>query len=316
MDHRCLEHLLDLSQKYRWVPEFVNARLAYKPSIFSSNDTRYLVPFDMAYSAKLCLVHKKVGSLSTYSWDVLHLSCAGSPRGLCTPKDGMFHFISRNLAVRTLCSEKMGFAISLGSVLHRSNVLALSTLCLCTKKWVVPFHYFVFCKNSFSLFLGKTLNSFNLPCLRPCIEPSALSRGRVYRALYPFLWQPTMGEKQPHTDLGFWIQWNLESDYQIWSWRLSAKKERSVNSSEIRDRAVPGNFAVYQVFNRVYLFSIYCVKQCSIEETLQFLALFWDVWHVQSPGAGTVWSHCLQPCFESIHYSLHFKVIAFRNVGS
>ena len=47
-----------------------------------------------------------------------------------------------------------------------------------------------------------------------------------------------------------------------------------MNSSEIRDRAVPGNFAVYQVFNRVYLFSIYCVKQCSIEETLQFLALF------------------------------------------
>ena len=53
------------------------------------------------------------------------------------------------------------------------------------------------------------------------------------------------------------------------------QKERSANSCEIRDSAVPGYSVVYQVRQCVYLFSINCVQQCSIEETCTKPFLFW-----------------------------------------
>ena len=82
----------------------------------------------------------KMDILATLPCGVLHPSlCWPRPRGACTPKNGIFHFTSWEFAQWTLCSKKMGFAISLCSVFSFILALALSTLCLSTQNGLPHF---------------------------------------------------------------------------------------------------------------------------------------------------------------------------------
>ena len=99
--------------------------------------------------------------------------------------------------------KKKNFAISPCSV-FAFFVLALSTLGLSTKKWVVPFHYLVFCLNSFPVLM----ENFYFPSCHRCFlwTPlwhrafSSLLRGVPTESSIPCVkfWQPAMGVKPTH----------------------------------------------------------------------------------------------------------------------
>ncbi len=103
---------------------------------------------------------------------------------------------SWDTAARTLCSKKMGFAISPGSVLHRSHVLAWSTLCLCTKKNGLS-HFTTLCF-AWTDFPSVQLEAFDFhfAMLTPLYRALSSFRGVSTERSIPLLfWQSTMGEK-------------------------------------------------------------------------------------------------------------------------
>ena len=210
--------------------------------------------------------------LSTLPWGVLHPSLRWlRPRGVCTPKMEFSISPLGNSRNGNSVPQKKGFAISPCSV-FAFFVLALSTLCLRTKKWVIPFHYLVFCLNSFP----ALMENFYFPSCHRCFlwtslwhrAFSSLLRGVPTESSIPGVksWQPAMGVKRTHM---FLMQ--IQSDIgrrSLLGDRVYAflRQNKCVTFEERRDRAWLS--CVCSVRHCISLSCLYpFVKQCLLEET-------------------------------------------------